>query len=1025
MASIANVLVGMKADFTDTESALINLVAKLTQVSDAAHKTGNDAHEAGEKIKEIGHGSEGADKVLDALKESFVDLGAEIIAFGAEALALTSVFEVLKESVEVSAELEATYVALESLTGSAEKATEVIENMEKVANSEALSFSSLLPAAQHMIALGFSVEQTTEAMKAAGNAAWALGTPVESVSRRLAMMAESGRVSNLFLRSLGLNTTELGKVMGVSAGEVTKAFQALSETDRLEILIAALGKFGDVSSKEADTVKGKWIEVKNSWHQAFVLMGEDLEPITKQLENFVIYLGNKTVEMTKTLREFGEGVAISILTGSSAATAAYFRFKHIAEEALEAEKKRKEEAAKSESPKGVNKKHVEEVLSPLRAKEAAPLQLEQIKGAEAANARLAQLNRERVESEIKEEHELRQAKIDEDEDSVRRARKTAEEETRVAMERMLRIGEIDQEEARKKIELIKSREGPERAKTYTPIPNDERALKDAENAEKRKQDIAKVTEDLILKQQKAVDAVTASRGKEDITESKIIRGQTKTERDVVGGKIKTEADVKSIELQTQKIKLEGEYEAELSHTHAQQISHLNEIARLERQSREAKIEGLRGELENIPKDVTDDAATKQRANIQNQITKAKADSAKADAESANKVIKADQDHLKLIREISESKLKSDADVAALQLDERKLKLESEYASQLSHTHSEELAHLVQVAQMELAQRQIKIAALQTELVKVPSGDDPEFLKKRASLAEEISKAQEQSNTATLQSAIKYSQLLEKQNDLLTAQKTLAQALTDWSQIKLGTIAREISESLIAVPQQIGQSLAHSIFAAPQRGQSKGAEIGQGLAKTSANVGEQLAGKLLTNAIEKLIAQFIGQAALDALTATATTANTVALGALNIAVDDLAIAVWTQIGLLGFAGGGDPDPSKPFIAGEKGPEIIHPKGQALTVVPNGPTKTLLQKSDQTFGSFPEGSTEIIPHGKSISMLQAQPPGAITNSSTTNSQANSTIGDMHFYIYGNNNPTEIMRQIANQAKLVFPRRSPKNH
>lgn len=1057
MASIASLLVSLKTDFGSSDSSISSLITKLTQLGQEADKVGEKAHGAGEELKHTGQGAEEGGGGLETLKEGFSELSAEMIAFGAEALALTSIFEALKEAVEVSAELESTKVALESLTGSAEKATEVLENMEKVANSEGLSFAELVPAAQHMVALGFTVEQTTEAIKAAGNAAWALGEPIGTVSQRIGMIAQTGRVSNLFLRTLGLTTEDLGKVMGISAGEVTKAMQALTATDRIEIMTAALEKYGDVGSKEAETVKGKWNELKNSWHTAFGSMGDDLMDITKSLESFVSVLGEVFAAVEKISPIAGLAALIKDVKDLRIPT---FVPGNGPEEIGTVE------GSGGQPKEGNNeiKEHTEKALEPLHAKEEAGTRLAEIKGEEDKNSRLAQLNREKVEASIKAEHELRQAEIDENEDSIERARQAATEEIRVAQERQERIGEIDAEEAKEKAKLVKARVGPEIAKTYTPIPDEgKRSAEISAINQKASNDLSKIVDDLTLKQQKAADAVAEAVSKQIVAEAKITLGQTKTERDVSGSQIKNEADVKAIGYQEDKIRLEGEYEAQISHTYSEQIQHLNEIASLEKQGRDANIEGLEGQLKNIPSTINDDAAIKKRADIQNQITKAKAESSKADAESANAITKADDEHLKAIREVTAIKLKSDSDTAAEKINQDKIKIEAEYAALLAHTNEDEITHLTQVAALEEAQRQSKIAGLKNQLSNVPTGDDPEFAKKRADLEAQIKESTNQADTARLQSVIQITQQMEAQNKLLTAQKELAQALTEWSKIGLGSIAQQITESVISLPGKLGTSFASSLFNAPKRGESKITEIGHGAEEAVKKTGEDLAGKLISSAIQKLVTQLIGQVAIDSLNNSITAANTAALLTLasvmgantgatvahtgvlgahlgvmtthlgvmlthtivmignTISTIANTIATWAEAvaSLFGFAEGGDPDPNKPFIAGEKGPEVIHPKGKALTVIPNGPTKDLLKNYNPK--SFRDASN-IDSHSNTLNSTQP-----ISNNGTHTSTSSNTFGDIHVHMPdGITNPRqhaeEMVRHIPNVIKARTSKSSP---
>lgn len=150
-------------------------------------------------------------------------------------------------------------------------------------------------------------------------------------------------------------------------------------------------------------------------------------------------------------------------------------------------------------------------------------------------------------------------------------------------------------------------------------------------------------------------------------------------------------------------------------------------------------------------------------------------------------------------------------------------------------------------------------------------------------------------------------------------------------------------------------------------------------------------------------------------------------------------------LLGFAAGGDPDPNEPFVAGEHGPEIIHPKGHKFTVISGDKTARLLASgksvSDQITGAFsPAGLSPDQASSPALPNLSAPPVPASATASGYESAPGSTdrnsagygvtnhntgrVGDTHFNVYGANNPRETMRQIADFEKRQTGKFSPAN-
>ncbi len=257
--------------------------AGFQEIDLTAQKAGESAEEAGHKA----HESESLwGELWEKLKEGIVELGLTIGAW-----------EALKEAIEVDAEIQRTSIALEHLTGSAAAANEIIEQMEELAKEDAIAFPALLPAAQRMVAVGIALEDIKPLMDAAANASWALGTSLESVTGKLEGMILSGMASGRQLRSLGLSSEDMAKVMGVSADQVKTAFKNLDIDTRTEVMEAALKKFAGTAKAEAEGISGKWVELKNTWHEVMGSLGKDLEPVT----NFLL---GATTFATKTLGAF-------------------------------------------------------------------------------------------------------------------------------------------------------------------------------------------------------------------------------------------------------------------------------------------------------------------------------------------------------------------------------------------------------------------------------------------------------------------------------------------------------------------------------------------------------------------------------------------------------------------------------------------------------------------------------------------------------------------------------------------------
>ncbi len=214
---------------------------------------------------------------------------------------------------------------------------------------------------------------------------------------------------------------------------------------------------------------------------------------------------------------------------------------------------------------------------------------------------------------------------------------------------------------------------------------------------------------------------------------------------------------------------------------------------------------------------------------------------------------------------------------------QKLALERAYGQQVSHTGAQQVAYMSQVAALEEKARQEVIGGKRNELATAEGSDDPAQIEKAAKIRADINKLQAESDHTTFEAQTKILDVILAQNNSLQATKEIAGALTEWGQINLGSLRKDLADGALKLPEELAGSLADSIFDRPRRGQSKAQEVGDGLVKTGESIGKQLFTQLLTQAIERLIAQLIPQAAIASIQASAQTANTTALGALTAAV----------------------------------------------------------------------------------------------------------------------------------------------
>lgn len=121
--------------------------------------------------------------------------------------------------------------------------------------------------------------------------AYQSGQDIETMIGKMQKMVMTGTVSNRMLASMGLSTEKLGQAMGVTADEVKNVFSSMSNEERMNALVKAMGD----GTKANEMYKESWEGVKEKASAEFAgLMGaigtpilQFMIPIMQQLTQIV------------------------------------------------------------------------------------------------------------------------------------------------------------------------------------------------------------------------------------------------------------------------------------------------------------------------------------------------------------------------------------------------------------------------------------------------------------------------------------------------------------------------------------------------------------------------------------------------------------------------------------------------------------------------------------------------------------------------------------------------------------------
>ena len=125
-----------------------------------------------------------------------------------------------------------------------------------------------------------NTELLSQSFEALSGRAMQTNGNIEAMENVMQRMVLSGNAGARQLTQLGISAEDLGRAMGVSADEASKAFKELSQEDRLRVLTQAMGD----GKKANEEYKNSWQGVKDQASAAFAgLMGAVGKPILEML----------------------------------------------------------------------------------------------------------------------------------------------------------------------------------------------------------------------------------------------------------------------------------------------------------------------------------------------------------------------------------------------------------------------------------------------------------------------------------------------------------------------------------------------------------------------------------------------------------------------------------------------------------------------------------------------------------------------------------------------------------------------
>lgn len=214
-----------------------------------------------------------------------------------------TISDVAKMGVEYNAQIETYQTALTTLTGSAEKANKIIEQVKKDAAATPFEVASLVKGNQLLISAGLSAEQARDDILALGNAISATGGGEEELSRmviNLQQIKNVGKASALDIKQFAYAGIDvyglLADYTGKTREEVTDLEISYEDlTGALKFASKEGGKYFNAMEKQSKTFNGQLSNLKDNF---MAFLGEVTIPLFTFLKDEVLPIINGILDGT-------------------------------------------------------------------------------------------------------------------------------------------------------------------------------------------------------------------------------------------------------------------------------------------------------------------------------------------------------------------------------------------------------------------------------------------------------------------------------------------------------------------------------------------------------------------------------------------------------------------------------------------------------------------------------------------------------------------------------------------------------
>ncbi len=245
-----------------------------------------DSRGATQKLREVQNQAQQTERAFGGITAA---TGKLAIAFGA--------IQAAKFIFVKTAELESQTKSLEVLTGSAEKAGQIIKELQQLGAVTPFTSTELIDSAKRLQAFGVEADKVVETTKRLADVSGATGAELQGLVTAYGQVQAKGRLQGEELlqfqeRGVALQE-ELRKMYGLSGEELQRALsKGRISAEAVEVAIIRLtdvgGKYANGAIAQSDTLSGKWSTLVDGVEALAKTIGNTLKPALKEIFNLAI-----------------------------------------------------------------------------------------------------------------------------------------------------------------------------------------------------------------------------------------------------------------------------------------------------------------------------------------------------------------------------------------------------------------------------------------------------------------------------------------------------------------------------------------------------------------------------------------------------------------------------------------------------------------------------------------------------------------------------------------------------------------